>query len=95
GPLYAYRKLRDAAEVRELGPGRFEVRHSLDPKVYATSITLAFERASGGTPDVFANGRRLAQRPPMPADGWDAEYFRAEGANVYVTVRPNAVIEIR
>ncbi len=95
GPLYAYRKVREATEVREAGPGRFEVRHSLDPKVYATVVTLEFELKGAAPREARSNGKLIPQRPPMPTGRWDREYYRIEGGRLFVTVRPNTTLEMR
>ncbi len=77
------------------GPGRFEVRHSLDPKVYATAVTLEFELKGAAPREVRSNGKLIPERPPMPADRWDREYYRIEGGRLFVTVRPNTTLEMK
>ena len=92
GPLYAYRQAREKTQVSETAPGRFEV--SLDPQVYATSVTLAFE--TGGAPvTVLANGKPLAERAGRMLDRWDAEFWERDGSRLLVSVKPPATLELR
>jgi hypothetical protein len=53
------------------------------------SITLLFS-APAGT-QVAVRDRALAKWNANLTDRWDAEYFRQEGATLYVIVRPNAI----
>jgi len=91
GFLYAYREVRNAAEVRELAPGRFSVRHTLDPNVYATGITLEFESTAT---QVLSNGKALKEHSG-PATRADREWFCRERGRLLVTLRPNTILEIR
>lgn len=98
GPLYAYKTAREATEVRALQPGRaqarFAVFNNLDPKVYNNSITLAFSLASGLKTQVFVDGKPLPRKQGM-TDRWNTEYFRREGEKLWVTMRPNRILEFR
>jgi peptidoglycan/xylan/chitin deacetylase (PgdA/CDA1 family) len=82
GPLYAYRAVHAATEVRETAPGRFEVRHSLDQKIYPSAVTLEFALPGAAPREVLSDGK--------PITSW-----RVEGDRLYVTVRPNATVEVR
>ncbi len=93
GPLYAYRRVAERAQVRRLGPGRFEVTHDLDPRAYGVSATLEFTAPAGWAPAL--EGRALPERSSGLTDRWDQEYFRREGGAVYVTVKPRAVIAFK
>jgi peptidoglycan/xylan/chitin deacetylase (PgdA/CDA1 family) len=93
GPLYAYRRLVEESQVRELGRGRFEVSSSLDPRVYDGSITLEFEAPAGVR--VISMGKALAERASGLTDRWDKEYFRRANGHIFVTVRPRTVVEFR
>jgi peptidoglycan/xylan/chitin deacetylase (PgdA/CDA1 family) len=96
GPLYAYRSLVEKTEIRRLPSSeskvRFQVACPLDPKIYSGSITLDYEAADGIS--VTANGKRLAEHGGM-TDRWDREYFRRERDHLYVTVRPNTILEFQ
>ena len=97
GPLYAYKTLVDRTEIRALDPAgalaRYAVSNHLDPKVYRGAITLAFE----APPEVriLADGVRLAERTASFTDRWQDQYFRWDSGTVYVTVRPNTILEFR
>jgi peptidoglycan/xylan/chitin deacetylase (PgdA/CDA1 family) len=93
GPLYAYRTLAEQAQVRELGPGRFQISTKLDPKVYDGSITLEFQNAQNTT--VLSNGRPVPEGPKGRTDRWTAEYVRRDGDHLYVTVQPRTTLEFR
>jgi peptidoglycan/xylan/chitin deacetylase (PgdA/CDA1 family) len=98
GPLYAYRKLSDGTEVV---PGRvssgaraaFDIKTTLDTKIYNGSLTLEFQ-APGGT-TVTASGRKLPDYGGGPTDRWSGEYVRRDGDRLFVTVRPNSTLEFR
>lgn len=97
GPLYAFRTIRDATDVRQISssPGRmrFAVSHNLDRKIYRGSVTLEFQAHSGA--DVFWRGKKLRERRSEVADRWDEEYFRRAEDRVYITVLPKGTIEFR
>lgn len=96
GPLYAYRRTREATQVRRLGPGRFSVTHGLDPKVYPGSVTLEFRLPAANLPvSVLAGDRRLEDRPTGLTDRWNGEYYRTSGDRIYVTVRPGKVVSFQ
>lgn len=98
GLLYAYKTALDRTEVRPLEAtqgaiARFAVVNDLDPKIYRNSITLQFAAPANVT--VTANGKALPARKAGPTTRWDEEYVRREGRTLFVTVRPNTVIEFR
>jgi hypothetical protein len=97
GLLYAYRTVADRTEVRSLdassGAARFAVFNDLDPKIYWNSITLQF--AAPANARVLAGGKPLAERQTSLTDRWSDEYFRRDGTTLYVTVRPNTILEFR
>jgi peptidoglycan/xylan/chitin deacetylase (PgdA/CDA1 family) len=93
GPLYAYKRIHDATEVRPAGPSKFQLSNKLDRRVYNGALTLDFIAPAGVS--VFSNGRRLQERPAGPVDRWDREYVRRDGEHLYVTVASNTVIEFR
>jgi peptidoglycan/xylan/chitin deacetylase (PgdA/CDA1 family) len=97
GPLYAYHVLRRHTSVAALRAGdaraQFAVFHRLDPQVYSGSVTLEFHAAQ--QPRVIAGGRQLAERDASPVDRWDGEYVRRAGQRLWVTIRPNTVVEFR
>jgi peptidoglycan/xylan/chitin deacetylase (PgdA/CDA1 family) len=97
GPLYAFRTLADATEVRPRAPSRgarasFVLETALNTRIYNGSITLEFE-APAGT-NVTASGRKLADASG-PTDRWDREYIRRDGNRLFVTVKPNSTLELR
>jgi peptidoglycan/xylan/chitin deacetylase (PgdA/CDA1 family) len=97
GPLYAYRTLSEQTRIEALktagGGARFVVFNQLDRKVYNGSITLRFH--SGTAMQVKVNGNELSERATGPATHWDEQYFRRDGKDLLVTVRPNSVVEFR
>jgi peptidoglycan/xylan/chitin deacetylase (PgdA/CDA1 family) len=98
GPLYGYQTVRDRTEVRSLKRGsrswgRFVVYNDLDPKIYDMSITLEF--TAPPMVRVFVNGKRLQERKHGVIDRWTGQYYRRELNQVYVTIRPNTVLEFR
>jgi hypothetical protein len=100
GPLYAYRTAREETEVRPLAPhgalGRFVVYNALDPKIFSGSLTFEFSMpADRKKIEVVAGGKPLAEKTQGLTDRWNAEYYRREGAAVFVTVRSNIVLEFR
>ena len=100
GPLYAYRTLRDDTAVRALDPlaalARYAVYTHLDPKIFNNSITLAFfVPKTIAKVTTLAGGKALPERSQGLTDRWNSEYYRREGETVYVTVRPNTLLEFR
>ena len=97
GPLYAFRTIRDATDVRQIdsapGKTRFAVSHTLDRKIYGGSVTLEFQAPSGV--EVLWRGKKLTERTGEITDRWDDEYFRRAGDRVYITVVPKGSIEFR
>jgi hypothetical protein len=106
GPLYAYKIVVDRTEVRAISPAprkpwsekapagaRFAVFNDLDPKIYQNSITLQFTAPAGA--HVLSGGKSLPERGNGLTDRWSDEYFRREGKTLYVTVRPNTILELR
>jgi len=97
GLLYAYKTAADRTEVRaiESAPAvtRFAVFNDLDPKIYRNSITLQFKAPAGTR--VLAGGKPLPERQAGVTDRWSDEYFRRDGGTVYVTLRPNTILEFR
>jgi peptidoglycan/xylan/chitin deacetylase (PgdA/CDA1 family) len=96
GPVYAFKTIVDATEVKPAGDGRrprFSVSNTLDRKIYSGSLTLEFEAPAALS--VFANGRKLDGPRRTLTDRWNEEYVRREGDRVFVTVRPNTTLEFR
>jgi hypothetical protein len=97
GPLYGYRSLAEQTLVQLLKPAgavaRFAVFNRLDSKVYSGSITLRF-RASMAT-RVIVDGKELSERVAGPVERWDGQYFRRDGGDLLVTIRPNTIVEFR
>ena len=97
GPVYAFKTIVDATEVRQVGDGgrrpRFSVSNSLDRKIYSGSLTLEF--AVPAPLSVFSNGKKLEAPRRTLTDRWNEEYVRREGDRVFVTVRPNTTLEFR
>ena len=97
GPIYAFRTIVDATEVKPVGNGgsrpRFSVSNSLDRKIYSGSLTLEF--AAPAALSVFSNGKKLEGPRRTLTDRWNEEYVRREGDRVFVTVRPNTTLEFR
>ena len=105
GPVYAFKTIVDATEVRPLGSSgglsraesrgrpRFSVSNTLDRKIYSGSLTLEFAAPAGMS--VFSNGKKLEEPRRTLTDRWDEEYARREGDRVFVTVRPNTTMEFR
>jgi|RhiMetdeSRZDD1v2_1073273.scaffolds.fasta_scaffold30818_3 peptidoglycan/xylan/chitin deacetylase (PgdA/CDA1 family) len=97
GPVYAFKTIVDATEVKAVGDGgsrpRFSVSSSLDRKIYGGSLTLEF--AAPVAMSVFANGKKLEGPRRILTDRWNEEYVRREGDRVFVTVRPNTTLEFR
>ena len=95
GPLYAYKTLADRTEVRALDPAgklaRYDVSNDLDAKIYRGVVTLTFTAPAAVR--ISASGVRLAERSGSPTDRWDEQFVRRDGDRVYVTVRPNTVLE--
>jgi hypothetical protein len=100
GPLYAYRTLRDDTAVRALDPlaalARYAVYTHLDPKIFNNSITLAFfVPKTIAKVTTLVGGKALPERSQGLTDRWNSEYYRREGETLYVTVRPNTLLEFR
>ena len=105
GPLYAYRRVANETQVQMLAPhgtkARFAVYNQLDPKVYPNSITLEFanprrrKRSLTGVVEVSAGGNTLEEGGQGPTDRWDAQYVRRAGDQMFVTVKPNTILEFR
>ncbi len=100
GPLYAYRTVREGTEVRPLEPkgvaARFAVYNHLNREIFNNSLTLEFfVPESIKTIEVVARGTPIPERTQGPTDRWNTESYRREGETVFVTVRPNSVLEFR
>lgn len=93
GPLYAFKTIREATEVRPLGKAGFRVTDALDPKIYDGSVTLEF--AGSAFRSVLSNGRPITEIQSGGADRWTGEYWRRQGERIWVTVRPSTVVEFR
>jgi hypothetical protein len=97
GPLYGYRTLSERTQVEALktaGTGaRFVVFNRLDRRAYNGSITLRFR--SRAEMQVKVSGNELPERAAGPVVCWDEQYFRRDGGDLLVTVRPNSVVEFR
>jgi peptidoglycan/xylan/chitin deacetylase (PgdA/CDA1 family) len=93
GPLYAYKRLRDETEIRQIGPDTFRVSCALDRKVYNGSLTLDFDVQADML--VFSGGRQLPKIEPRPVDRWTGEYVRRDGRHLYVTVSPDTTLQFR
>ena len=97
GLLYAYKTVLDRTEIRALdapaGAARFAIFNDLDPRIYRNSLTLQFVAPANA--HVLAGGKPLPERQTGLTDRWSDEYFRREGGTVYVTLRPNTILEIR
>jgi peptidoglycan/xylan/chitin deacetylase (PgdA/CDA1 family) len=97
GPLYAFRTLSEQTRIEALktagGGARFVVFNQLDRKVYNGSITLRFR--SSTAMQVKVSGSDLPERESGPAAHWNEQYFRRDGGDLLVTVRPNSVVEFR
>ena len=97
GPLYAYRTVAERTEIRQLEPmdgaERFAVYNDLDPEIFNTSITLEFsvpERVS-----ILSHGKALSESKRQLTIHWNSEYVRRQGDSVFVTIRPNTILEFR
>ena len=98
GLLYAYKTVVDRTTVQTIdapqGVARFAVFNDLDPKIYLNSITLEFTAPANMA--VSLRGKPLRERPSgVMTDRWNEEYYRREGNTLYVTMRPNAILELR
>jgi peptidoglycan/xylan/chitin deacetylase (PgdA/CDA1 family) len=97
GPVYAFKTIVDATEVRPLassgGRPRFSVSNTLDRKIYSGSLTLEFAVPAGMS--LFSAGKKLEEPRRRLTDRWDEEYVRREGDRVFVTVRPTTTLEFR
>ncbi len=97
GPLYAFKTLHDATEVKPLSgsatKARFAVSNKLNRRIYNGSLTLQFE-APAGT-EVRVNGKRLEERKAGPTTRWAEEFVRQDGQHLYVTMIPHGTLELR
>jgi hypothetical protein len=93
GPLYAWKRIRDEAEVSQVSPGTFRVSCALNPKAYDGSLTLDFEVQADML--VFSGERQLPEVRPRPTDRWTGEYVRRDGRHLYVTVTSNTLLRFR
>ena len=93
GPLYAYKRIREETEVRQIGPDTFRVSCALDRKVYNGSLTLDFEVQTDML--VFSGGRQLPKIEPRLVDRWTGEYVRRDGRHLYVTVSSDTTLQFR
>jgi peptidoglycan/xylan/chitin deacetylase (PgdA/CDA1 family) len=97
GPLYAYHMVQQKTKVAALDPqqarARFAVYHNLNPAIFQNSVTLQFSATSFS--QIRSGGKLLAERATGLTDRWNEEYYRREGETVYLTVRPNTVVEFR
>jgi peptidoglycan/xylan/chitin deacetylase (PgdA/CDA1 family) len=95
GPLYAYRALFEQTRVQGLKPegtlARFAVFNRLDGKIYNGSITLRFR--INMSPRVMVAGKELSECAAGPVKRWDGQYFRTDGKDLLVTIRPNTILE--
>jgi hypothetical protein len=67
------------------------VYNNLDPKVFQNSITLEFNAPAFQS--VRSGGRLIGEHKSDVTQRWNEEYFRRKGDTVYVTLRPNAILE--
>jgi len=97
GLLYAYKTVLDRTEVYALdapeGVARFAVFNDLDPNIYRNSITIEF--AAPSNVRVLNGGKPVPERQAGLTDRWSEEYFRRDGRTVYITLRPNTILEFR
>lgn len=95
GPLYAYHTLVERTKIRPLAgkSARFAVYNDLDPKIFNGSVTLEFSAPVGTR--VTANGRALPERQRAAVLRWNEEFVRRDAGVLYVTVRPNTVLEFQ
>ncbi len=97
GPLYAYQIVSERTEVHplepEAGKERFAIYNDLDPEIFTNSLTLEFSAPEVAIP--FVNGKPIREGGPQVTDRWDREYFRRTGESVFVTLRPNVILEFR
>jgi peptidoglycan/xylan/chitin deacetylase (PgdA/CDA1 family) len=74
---------------------RFAVYNELDSRIYNNSVTLEFSVPEKGKIQVAAGGKAISERSAGITDRWSDEYFRRGGKTLFVTVRPNTVLEFR
>jgi peptidoglycan/xylan/chitin deacetylase (PgdA/CDA1 family) len=95
GPLSAYKTAWEKTLVRALpaedGRERFAVVNDLDAKIFGASVTLQFGVPAGF--EIRRAGRPLPEAPQGPTSGWNAEYVRRAGDNVFVTVQTNTILD--
>jgi len=65
----------------------------LDSRVYRNSVTLEFHATR--QPRVTAGGKQLAERTTSMLNRWDGEYVRRAEQRLWLTIRPNTVVEFR
>ncbi len=110
GPLYAYRTLQERTIVSRLKPPsktagrrkrksslaeRFVMYNDLDPRIFGGSVTLEFSVPANRRAEVVSNDKLIVERRRVMIDRWNEEYFHREGKLLWVTLRPNTVLEIR
>jgi peptidoglycan/xylan/chitin deacetylase (PgdA/CDA1 family) len=97
GPLYAYHTVRESTGVKALDPreskARFAVYDNLDDTIFQGSITLQFSVSYFS--QIRSGGSAVAERETGLTDRWNEEYYRREGETVYLTIRPNTIVEFR
>ncbi|MBK9166698.1 MAG: polysaccharide deacetylase family protein [Bryobacterales bacterium] len=94
GPLYTYRSVLEKSGVRKVAANRFSVFHTLDRRIYRNAITLEFRGVPEGV-RAFAHDKELPEVQAGPTTRWDHEFFRRDGERVFVTVKPDAMVEFR
>jgi peptidoglycan/xylan/chitin deacetylase (PgdA/CDA1 family) len=95
GLLYAYKAVLAQTEARRLGRNKFSVYNLLKKNMYPVALTLEFTAPSNAPVQVLANDKPLPERKSGLTDRWDAEYFRREGNTLYVTIRPDVVLDFK
>jgi len=95
GPLYAYHVLRSRTSVAVLTAkgvrARFAVVNRLDPRIYNGSVTLEFQCRQ--PVHVSADGKKLPALSSAPVDSWVGECVQRQGDRLWVTIRPNTILE--
>jgi hypothetical protein len=95
GLLYAYKAVLAQTEARRIGRNKFSVYNLLNKKMYPVALTLEFVVPGRTRVQVLANDKPLAEMKSGLTGRWDAEYFRREGNTLYVTVKPDVVLEFK
>ncbi len=97
GPLYAYHTIREDTKVAALdardAKARFAVYNQLDPRIFQNSVTIEFSAPAFS--EIRSGGKAVGERTSGLTDRWNQEYFRREGGKVYLTIRPNTIVEFR